>query len=80
MYEGTPTFKADPNEVAKIIEIKLQDLINTKNCTSKEFKYGDLSFVAPVYNPNKLTIWGATAMILSEFLEIIEKTNFKIQE
>ncbi|MCK5029575.1 MAG: CoA pyrophosphatase [Bacteroidales bacterium] len=80
MYEGTPTFKTDPNEVAKIIEIKLQDLLNSDNCTSKEFKYGDLSFVAPIYSPNKLTIWGATAMMLSEFLEIIKKTNFKIQE
>lgn len=80
IYKDTPTFKADPNEVEKIIEIKLQDLINPNNCTSKEFKYGDLSFVAPIYNPNKLTIWGATAMILSEFLEIIKKNNFKFQE
>ena len=80
IYKDAPTFKADPNEVEKIIEIKLQDLINPDNCTSKEFKYGDLSFVAPIYNPNKLTIWGATAMILSEFLEIINKNNFKFQE
>ncbi|MCK5169213.1 MAG: CoA pyrophosphatase, partial [Bacteroidales bacterium] len=80
MCEDTPTFKADINEVEKIIEIKLQDLINPNNCTSKEFKYGDLSFVAPIYSPNKLTIWGATAMILSEFLEIIKKNNFKFQE
>lgn len=78
-YKNTPVFKVDPNEVKKVIEIKLKDLLNTENCTSKEFKYGDLSFVAPIYNPDNITIWGATAMILSELLEIIPNTNFKIQ-
>ncbi len=77
-YQSTPEFKADPNEVKEIIEITLKDLLNPENCTTKEFNYGDLSFSAPVYNPQNLTIWGATAMILSEFLEII-KTNSKFQ-
>ncbi len=79
MYSNTPIFKADPNEVKEVIEIKLTDLLNPNNCTSKEFKYGDLSFMAPIYNPNNLTIWGATAMILSEFLEIV-RVNSKFQE
>ncbi|MBU8891430.1 MAG: CoA pyrophosphatase [Bacteroidales bacterium] len=79
LYESTPVFKADPNEVKEVIEIKLKDLINPENCTSKEFKYGDLSFDAPIYNPDNTTIWGATAMILSEFLEIVEKNNSKFQ-
>ena len=79
IYESTPVFKADPNEVKEVIEIKLIDLLNPENCTSKEFKYGDLSFDAPIYNPDNTTIWGATAMILSEFLEIVEKNNSKFQ-
>ncbi len=75
-----PSFKAEPTEVERVIEIEIEELLNPKNCTSKEFKYGDLSFVAPIYSPNNLTIWGATAMILSEFIEIIRKYNFKFQE
>lgn len=75
MYKTTPIFKIDPKEVKKIIEIKLKDLINPKNCTTKEFKYGDLSFSAPIYNPDNTIIWGATAMMLSEFIEIIKKNN-----
>ena len=59
-------------------ECKLKDLLNPDNCTTKEFKYGDLSFIAPIYNPNNLTIWGATAMMLSEFLEIARK-NAKLK-
>lgn len=79
IYATTPVFKIDPSEVKEVIEVKLQDLLDPKNCTSKEFKYGDLSFIAPIYNPNNVTIWGATAMILSEFLEISRENYSKIQ-
>ena len=79
MYETTPVFKANPTEVKRVIEIKLEDLLNPNNCTSEEFKYGDLSFVAPIYNPENITIWGATAMMLSEFIEVVRKNNSKFQ-
>jgi len=74
-YDTTPSFRIDPNEVKEVIEIKLKDLLDPSNCTTKEFKYGDLSFLAPIYNPYKLVIWGATAMILSEFLEVVQKNK-----
>lgn len=77
IYETTPNFTADPTEVKEVLEIKLKDLIDPKNCTTKEFNYGDISFLAPIYNPNNITIWGATAMILSEFLEVVEKNDSK---
>lgn len=79
IYETTPVFKADPTEVKEVLEIKLNDLLDPKTCTTKEFRYGDLSFLAPIYYPNKITIWGATAMILSEFLEIVLKNPSKFQ-
>lgn len=79
IHKTSPSFKIDPLEVKKVIEVKLNDLLNPDNCTSKEFKYGDLSFIAPIYNPNNITIWGATAMILSEFLEIVSKNNAMFQ-
>ena len=79
IYNTTPIFKIDTLEVKQVIEIKLCDLLNPENCTTKEFKYGDLSFLAPIYNPNNITIWGATAMILSEFLEIVKNNNSTFQ-
>jgi len=78
IYKTVPKFIIDPLEVKKVIEVKLSALLNPHNCTTKEFKYGDLSFVASIYNPNNVTIWGATAMILSEFLEIV-RNNTKFQ-
>jgi len=74
-YDITPNFKIDPTEVKEVIEIKLTDLLNPSSCTTKEFTYGDLSFLAPIYNPYGLVIWGATAMILSEFLEVVKNNK-----
>lgn len=74
-YTSVPKFKRDPIEVEKIIEIPLSDLLNPKNCTLQEFHYGELAFTAPIYKPKELVIWGATAMIMSEFLEVVKKIN-----
>ncbi|OFX90020.1 MAG: hypothetical protein A2W99_08905 [Bacteroidetes bacterium GWF2_33_16] len=70
-YKSIPIFTPDKTEVDKILEIKLKDLISTENKSSKEFLFGDKKFEAPIYKPDNLVIWGATAMILSEFIEVI---------
>lgn len=72
-FKTSPQFKADLTEVEKILEIRLKDLINPANKSSKEFVFGSLHFDAPVYKPDNLIVWGATAMILSEFVEIIQR-------
>ncbi|MFO7844856.1 MAG: CoA pyrophosphatase [Bacteroidales bacterium] len=74
-YASAPKFKRDPNEVEKIIEVPLSDLLHPENCTLQKFHYGDLAFTAPIYKPKELVIWGATAMIMSEFLEVVKKIN-----
>jgi len=74
-YATIPKFKRDPIEVEKIIEIPLSDLLNPENCTLQKFHYSELAFTAPIYKPKKLVIWGATAMIMSEFLEVVKKIN-----
>lgn len=79
IHKETPNFKEDSNEVEKILEIRLIDLLNPENCTTKQFNYGEISFSAPIYCPNNITIWGATAMMLSEFLEIVKKNPSKFQ-
>lgn len=71
MYK--PVFTPNQNEVKKIIEISLNELINPANKSVKVIKYDDITINAPYYNAKNHHIWGATAMILSEFLEIIER-------
>ena len=63
-------FKPSPHEVNKIIEIYLDDLLNPNNCTNSIF---NKTIEAPCYNLNKKLVWGATAMILSEFSMILKR-------
>ena len=66
-----PVFIAEPKEVAKIIEIKLDDLLEGKNQQLKNMKLNlGFSMKVPSYCINDNIIWGATAMILSELQEL----------
>jgi 8-oxo-dGTP pyrophosphatase MutT (NUDIX family) len=69
-----PEFNADPGEVQRVIEIGLENLNNQDNITvEKIFIPGGYSITAPCYKVDGDIIWGATAMILSELLEIIKQ-------
>ncbi len=76
IYKNIPKFKKDDTEVAKILEIKILDLLNSKNITEKEIRidYKNLTFKTPAYKVNGVEVWGATAMILSEFLEVVKNS------
>ncbi len=70
-YPEEPDFQPDPSEVAYLIEVSLEDLLNPRN-TSEKFRTLMCKLVrVPYYIIGKEQVWGATAMILSEFLEVI---------
>lgn len=68
----TPSFKADRKEVAYVIEIKLSDLMSS---TLEETAVRTLkgSSTAPSYLIGGETIWGGTAMILTELKQLVEE-------
>ena len=69
-----PIFKPDPQEVAGIIEIKLKDLLNDNKIMTKEIDIRPgISVFGPCFEIDNHTIWGATAMILNEFKEILKR-------
>lgn len=70
-----PRFEADPSEVAKIIEIRLSELSNRNNIKNRKVRiiFG-LWIKVPCWVIDGNIIWGATAMILSEFQELL---NYK---
>ena len=72
--EQRPNFIKEEKEVKEILEIRVSDLLDKKH--QKKYLYHNeklqLSFESPSYQINGHTIWGATAMILSELLSIIE--------
>lgn len=72
--ETLPEFIKEEKEVKEILEIRVQDFLNNahkKNYLYKNEQLG-ISFESPSYQINGKTIWGATAMILSELIQIIE--------
>jgi len=69
-----PQFTADPKEVARIIEIKLDDLLDEKNVQMKKMKLRlGITLKVPSFFIDGNIIWGATAMILSELKEVINE-------
>jgi 8-oxo-dGTP pyrophosphatase MutT (NUDIX family) len=69
-------FFPDPEEVSKIIEIRLPDLLNQNNIKKRHVVLSNGANVfAPCYIINGDLIWGATAMILSELREIAKKIS-----
>jgi len=71
-----PIFNPDPQEVAGMIEIGLTDLKNDKNVKSKDiYVRPGFSVFGPCFEIDGHTIWGATAMILNEFKEIVKRVT-----
>ncbi len=65
-----PDFRPDPYEVAQLIEAPLLDLLDETNRRSEQWTLrGSISEV-PFFAIQGQTIWGATAMMLSELLAL----------
>ena len=70
--DAEPTFKTN-HEVIEIIEPSINDLRNSNNLSIEQMntKYG--KFKVPAYNFNDKIVWGATAVILSEFEALVNR-------
>lgn len=79
VLDYTPTFTAQEREVAEVVKVNLQELIAPENLKYKPMKYKENFIVkdVPYFDVNNKTVWGATAMILSEFIEIVNSTIVK---
>lgn len=66
-----PTFNLNPIEVEKVIFVSTQDLKNEQNIQSERHRKYDTDFTIPYFALSGEKIWGATAMILAEFREIL---------
>jgi 8-oxo-dGTP pyrophosphatase MutT (NUDIX family) len=69
-----PSFLIDPAEVAGTIEIPLAHLEDPTNSRTETWTIDGRPVEVPFYTfgPNK--IWGATAMVLAELLEMLQAT------
>ena len=70
-----PIFSINATEVKDLIEIEIKELLNVKNKTTtlRHIKIRNENMEVPCYAVDGKIIWGATAMIISELVEIIRK-------
>ncbi|HLO58066.1 MAG TPA: CoA pyrophosphatase [Bacteroidales bacterium] len=71
--ENKPLFIPDPFEVKYLIEASLDELTNPSNRKSKVMSIAGYEIDIPYFDIQGDHIWGATAMIMSEFLEVVER-------
>lgn len=72
--DETPSLTPDEREVESIIEFDVLQLLDHSQIKTKDMKLGK-GFIqknVPYFDINGHVVWGATAMMLSEFREIIK--------
>jgi 8-oxo-dGTP pyrophosphatase MutT (NUDIX family) len=68
----SPQFFPQPEEVAEIIEVPLPHLLDEQNVVVEEWLLDDEVKQVPFFNIYGHKVWGATAVVLSEFSAILE--------
>lgn len=64
--QGIPVYKPDPKEVFAVIELPLQKLMDDNAKSTMQIERSEGVFTVPCYTVEDVSIWGATAIILSE--------------
>jgi len=67
-----PVFKIDNHEVEEIFIIPVENFTNHGSTQFREVTTSHGTFEAPGFYIDQLFVWGATAMIISEFNDIIK--------
>jgi 8-oxo-dGTP pyrophosphatase MutT (NUDIX family) len=71
-----PNFKQQESEVKSYFEVALSTLLNKDVREQKEIEMANgIKLDTPYFHLCGYTVWGATAMILSEFIAIVRNTS-----
>lgn len=74
--EKRPDFEIDPEEVDRILEIPLQEFLKHTIIPEKEISiFPDVILKVPCFYVSDQVIWGATAMIMNELLDVISQVS-----
>jgi 8-oxo-dGTP pyrophosphatase MutT (NUDIX family) len=70
--ESRPDFRPSPHEVAEVLEVPLDHFLDTQNVQREVWRLHDLDVRVPFYSFQGHKIWGATAMVMAELLDLIK--------
>lgn len=68
-----PELIPDPAEVQEAFSIPVQNLMNGENFKTEEWDLAHASFHVPFWTIHEVPLWGATAMMMSELLELYKE-------
>ena len=73
-----PEWIPQPSEVADILEVPLNTFSDPQNQRIRDISIAKNMVLknVPYYNIQGKIVWGATAMMMSEFLEVLEQAKF----
>jgi 8-oxo-dGTP pyrophosphatase MutT (NUDIX family) len=67
-----PSFTPNPDEVAEIFEVPLRQLLDPSSRGEQLWDFRGQSITVPYYAVGQHKVWGATAMMISEFAERLQ--------
>ena len=70
-----PDFYPDPREVDKVVEISLNEIKSPTIIGRKTIIVRGVEINTPFYDIKETTVWGATAMMISELLTVIQSLD-----
>lgn len=73
VVERRPTWRPQQTEVAEVIELPLEHLIESTNTGQKKREKQGIVFQSPCITFGHHEIWGATSMILGEFIGVVRE-------
>lgn len=65
-----PDFTINPREVDEVFTVELRSLLHKKNLTVEDWELGKHIYKVPYWDVHRVPLWGATAMMLNELLDI----------
>lgn len=68
--QDRPTLTASDGEVARIVEVALDELLHPAALAWTRRERDGISVAVPAFRVHDVEIWGATAMVLAEFLAL----------
>lgn len=68
-----PRLNPNPDEVEEAFTVSLKDLLNEQNMIREKWELSHATFMVPYWNIHSTPLWGATAMMMSELLELYKE-------
>lgn len=65
-----PDFQINPAEVEEVFAVELASLLHKKNLTIEDWDLRSHTYKVPYWDIHRVPLWGATAMMLNELLEL----------